>query len=582
MAPSRFSGAKHTPKDGSASRPEALPRARTLLAVLLFYALVAAAFTYPLVRVDRPLLPHADDSYFNVWRLAWVAHQLGRDPAALFDSNVFHPLRNTLAYSDAMLGLGVLATPAIRLGVHPVVVHNLLVLSAFTTAAFAGFLLCRTLVASTAAALVGGVIVGFAPYRFAHIGHLELLWTAPMPLALLVLHRARTHPRSWRQGLLLGAIVAAQAYCSLYYAVFLALFIALWTIVALLLERGDARGRLVRCVAVGGVAGLLLTAPYGYVYYTVHRELGGRDVHEIRTHSATPSDYVRVNAGNRLYRPDPAMASEERSLFPGITASLLALCALILARRRTTVLYAALTVLAFDLSLGTNGIGYPLVSAAAPLLSGLRAPARFATLVLVALSVLASIGLHAVVRDLAAVPRRLVAGTLAVLCLAEYLVGADRHARANPDAAGGPSMATGAQRQCRAAPAAAHTGHALGVRDALPIHVDLPLEPAGQRLQRLRATRLRGHARSPAVAPGRRCRRTAPRPRGGVRDRPRTLLRAGGIRRGGHRPDAVGGFRRATDPAGSGGSDVRVRAACAAERVSPARGHRRDPRGAGR
>ena len=420
MAPSRFSGAKHTPKDGSASPPEALPRARTLLAVLLFYALVAAAFTYPLVRFDRPLLPHADDSYFNVWRLAWVAHQLGRDPGALFDSNVFHPLRNTLAYSDAMLGLGVLAAPAIRLGLHPVVVHNLLVLLAFTTAAFAAFLLCRTLVASTAAALVGGLIVGFAPYRFAHIGHLELLWTAPMPLALLVLHRARTHPRSWRQGLLLGAIVAAQAYCSLYYAVFLALFIALWTLLALLLEQGDARGRLVRCVAAGGVAGLLLTAPYGYVYYTVHRELGGRDVHEIRTHSATPSDYVRVNAGNRLYRPDPATASEERSLFPGITASLLALCALIFARRRTTFLYAALTVLAFDLSLGTNGVGYPLVSAAAPLLSGLRAPARFATLVLVALAVLATIGLHAVVKDLAAVPRRLVAGTLAVLCLAEY------------------------------------------------------------------------------------------------------------------------------------------------------------------
>ena len=84
------------------------------------------------------------------------------------------------------------------------------------------FALARRLTGSDPAAFLAAIIFGLAPYRMAHIGHLELQWTMWMPLALLLLHRLVEKPTPWR-GVLLGAALAAQVFCSIYYGVFLAL-----------------------------------------------------------------------------------------------------------------------------------------------------------------------------------------------------------------------------------------------------------------------------------------------------------------------------------------------------------------------
>ena len=393
---------------------------RAIVYTALLFGVVACATTYPLVRLDHPQVPNADDSYFNTWRLAWVAHQLPRDPAAIFDANIFYPARLTLAYSDAMLALGIVAAPAIWLGVHPVIVHNLLMMASFAAAALGAFVLCFHLTKSTSAAIVGGLIFGFAPYRFAHIMHLELLWTAPMPLALFVLHRAIERDRPLRDGLLVGVLVALQAYCSLYYAAFLGLFIGLWTVVIGLMSENAARRRLVICVSIGAMTSLALTAPYGYVYYKARQEVGARDATEIQRYSAQPTDYIQPNPGNRMYRRPPAEAHEERSLFPGATASLLALLALIGRRSRVAVLYGVLLVLAFDLSLGLNGLLYPVASSAVPLLSSLRAPARFSSLFLVSLSVLAAVGLTWLSTRMPSWGRYAITTIVAAACMVEY------------------------------------------------------------------------------------------------------------------------------------------------------------------
>ena len=43
------------------------------------------------------------DPLMVTWVLAWVAHQLPRAPAHLFDANIFYPERNTLAFSETLL-----------------------------------------------------------------------------------------------------------------------------------------------------------------------------------------------------------------------------------------------------------------------------------------------------------------------------------------------------------------------------------------------------------------------------------------------------------------------------------------------
>ena len=43
------------------------------------------------------------DPLMVTWVLAWVAHQLPNAPAHIFDANIFYPERNTLAYSESLL-----------------------------------------------------------------------------------------------------------------------------------------------------------------------------------------------------------------------------------------------------------------------------------------------------------------------------------------------------------------------------------------------------------------------------------------------------------------------------------------------
>ena len=200
--------------------------------------------TWPLGRVTDVVIPASDDAHFSIWRLAWVAHQLPADPQHLFDANIFHPAKGTLALSDAMLLVGALGLPFFHAGVNPAIVHNYLMLAAIVSSMLCMFALARRLTGSDPAAWLAAIIFGLAPYRMAHIGHLELQWTMWMPLAMLLLHRLVEKPTLAR-GLALGLALAAQAFCSIYYGLFLACYLAAAWLVMVPFEK--AKGR----IAVG-------------------------------------------------------------------------------------------------------------------------------------------------------------------------------------------------------------------------------------------------------------------------------------------------------------------------------------------
>ncbi|MFL5331816.1 MAG: hypothetical protein ACJ8H8_01250, partial [Geminicoccaceae bacterium] len=229
--------------------------------VLACLALAAAALvlTWPLGNPWSRLVPDMDDAFFNIWRLAWIAHQLVRAPSALFDANIFYPATHTLAYSDALLLVGLAGAPFLWAGVPPAVVQNGLVLAAIVTSAWAMYALARRLTGDRAAATAAGLMFGLAPYRFAHIAHLELQWMAWMPLAMLALHALVARPRV-AAGLALGGCLAGQLLCSLYYGVFLTLFIGVaW--IALVVAEG-VRPRLAFATATAALALALVALPY--------------------------------------------------------------------------------------------------------------------------------------------------------------------------------------------------------------------------------------------------------------------------------------------------------------------------------
>src|SRR5215211_4621403 len=128
-----------------------------LIAVLAIFTAIAAAMTWPqALSLSSRATPH-QDVYFNMWRLRWFAHAIGT-PSPVFDGNIFHPERRTLAYSDAMPVEGLVAAPLLWAGVKPVLVHNLLLLGAIAASALAMYALARHLTGSRGAGVIAGIV----------------------------------------------------------------------------------------------------------------------------------------------------------------------------------------------------------------------------------------------------------------------------------------------------------------------------------------------------------------------------------------------------------------------------------------
>ena len=392
---------------------------RTLLRVVVLGAAAVTltiVMTWPLGRTTA--VPTSDDAFFSIWRLAWIAHQLPNDPWHLFDANIFHPATGTLAYSDAMLLVGVMAAPMFWGGLDPGTIHNVLLIAAMASSALAAFALAHRLTGSRHAACLAALIFGFAPYRFAHIGHLELQWAVWIPLSMLLLHRFVENP-TWRRGIAIGACVAAQMLCSIYYGVFLSLFLMLAWLA--LTATSPQPKRILVISPVIALPLLIGAALYAGPYSKARADHGPRNLAEQRTYSAVLGDFARVPPENVLRgrRGDGSAAADERSLYPGAAALSLAIVALIPPVSGPAWLYGVLGLVSIDATLGVNGVLFPMLQDAVPVIRSLRSPARFAILVLLSVSVLAAIGADRIFRRWSS-RGNAVCGALAALCLVEY------------------------------------------------------------------------------------------------------------------------------------------------------------------
>ncbi len=385
--------------------------------IILAFLCLTITMIWPLAAPGPVSVPTSDDSYFSIWRLAWIAHQIVRNPAELFNANVFYPATDTLAYSDAMLLVGIVAAPFFWIGLEPAVIHNGLLTAAFASSMWTAYLLAFRLTHDRWAACLAAIIFGFAPFRFAHIGHLELQWVMWMPLSLLILHSLFDSPKA-SAAIALGVTVAAQTLSSIYYGVFLTTYLLVaWCGLAISYPH---RRRVARVSLLAIVPLLVVIAVYGPPYARSRAAYGPRSGMEIAQFSAVASDFLRVPPENRLRGVrDGSPAADERSLFPGGIAILLALAALWPPVSKTTWLYFCLAVFSIDACLGSNGFFFPWLQYFIPPVTSLRSPARFGILLVLSLSVLAALTMSRVNRRFAgrAWPATMIC---ALLCLGEY------------------------------------------------------------------------------------------------------------------------------------------------------------------
>ena len=367
------------------------PHTRHFLVAAIVFTLASLVFTYPLVtslsqanRLDSP------DALLNSWIVSWNLEQLRNDPLHLFDANIFFPEKGALAYSENLLTASLLVAPVALVSDNPILLMNAALLAAFILSGLATFLLAYELTRDPLAAILAGILFAFAPYRFAHLPHLQLQLAFGIPLSLvfvrwLVAGRAR----GWA---VLGFALTTVATfgSSVYYTVYVASVVPIVALTELYWAPKQTRRRAVGRLVLGSALAAVLVLPLVVPYLAKLQSGRVRSLQAAAEFSAGLPEYLSSFSWLHGFLP-----KANEPLFPGFVALALAATALLtVARERERRwCWVATGLLGVALSLGPAlGLFTFLHNVAAPY-RALRVPSRAGILFLLAVALLAAIGL---------------------------------------------------------------------------------------------------------------------------------------------------------------------------------------------
>ncbi len=382
---------------------------RELLWVAAGGLALALLTTWPLVlHMSSRISPDLGDPVRTSWQIAWVGHAMLHSPGSLFDSNAFYPHPLSLAFSDSLLGYG----PAAFFGsgtVAALVRYNLLYLFAWSLSFIGAYLLARELGVGRWGGAAAGIAFAYAPYRVTEAGHLHVISSGGIPLALFLLLRG--YRRSQRGMVIAGWLVSAWQI-SLGFTLglqFSYLLAALAVLAALYWWRAGRPALPRRLVAVTLIGMALVGAVTVYEarpYLKVANEYptAKRTIREVKTYSSGPAAFLAASTENRVWASatsfarDDVHSKNESVLFPGLTIFILALIGLstgLYTRRLRWGLAAGVVICGvLALGMGLTGAGYPyrLMYDYAPGWDGVRVPGRVFTMATLFLALLAGAG----------------------------------------------------------------------------------------------------------------------------------------------------------------------------------------------
>lgn len=368
------------------------------LAALLYTALTCA-LAYPLSAHLTDRVPSAaPDTELFLWTLAWDAHALAHPMGPLFDANIYHPARHTLAYSENLIGDAIFVAPVIWLTGSPVLAMNLLVLGSAVLCGVGTMLLARRVGVGAGGALLAGLIFALSPPRFLRLDQVHLATIQWIPFGLASLHAFLDGGRR-RDAWLVAAFFTLQALSSGHGAVFFALAMLVIFGCDALRGRVGAFGEWLRAL---GIPGALLLAPTLLMveqYLAVQKETGlkrGLEVWSVPWASFVASP-AHVPAFVFSLVPGWRLADlDGPTLFPGILPIALAVYALWRKTHARMLPYVVLTLVSLWLSVGRPIGIWPLVYWL-PGLTFIRAPSRFMLLAILGIAVLAGWGFERLV-----------------------------------------------------------------------------------------------------------------------------------------------------------------------------------------
>jgi hypothetical protein len=421
---------------------------REIALVALAGVLLAVLTTWPLIlHMPSRIAPDLGDPIRTAWEIAWVGHAMLHNPLHLFDANTFYPHPLSLAFSDSLLGYG----PAAFFGsgtVAALVRYNLLFLFAWSLCFFGAYLLARELGLGRLGGAAAGIAFAYAPYRVTEAGHLHVISSGGLPLALFLL--VRGYRRSSARLVFAGWLVSAWQvslgftlglqYCYLLAILGLLVLFYWWRgrlqpgprwrsgstgtaaedAPATQAQANTGRGPLIPRpllavtiigVTLIGVVGIYQARPYLKIssdYPTAKRTLK-----EVKNYSSGPAALLSASSENRVWGTATSgmrakvHSKNEDVFFPGGLILVLALIGLAgvggCVYTRNLRLGLALGVVSCSvlaMGLGLTGAGYPyrLLFNYAPGWNGVRVPGRVFTLGTLFYALLAAAGAQQLVR----------------------------------------------------------------------------------------------------------------------------------------------------------------------------------------
>jgi hypothetical protein len=391
---------------------------RELVLLATGACLLSVVMHWPLVlHLGTDVPKDLGDPLVQAWQVAWDGHALVHQPLDFFRANQFWPLDDTLAFSDALIGYA----PAGLIGSGPeaaIARYDVLFLFAYALAFAGAYLLARELGLGPGASAVAGAAFAFAPFRLEQDGHLHIVSSGAIPLALALGLRGYRLRRAWP--VVAGFCVAAwQLAIGFSLGLPLAYLLAVLGLVAAVAWWRRGRPALPRRLVVATLAGMLVFAVTAAVLSRPYARVQDEHPNIVRTpqtienFSGQPQAFLVAPDENTVWAGATAgpraelLNVPEKTLFPGLVTLALAIAGLAtpVFSRGVRIGLAAGVVAVSVLALGfrvEDGLLWPyrIAYEVLPGVEGIRVPGRLVTFSSLGLALLAGAGAEAARRAL--------------------------------------------------------------------------------------------------------------------------------------------------------------------------------------
>ena len=269
--------------------------------VCFLYVLLTLLFIYPVY------LHYADTTYTfgdpidMIWHSVWAYDHILKEPANLFDGNMFYPAKYSFIFTDHMIGTFIIFAPAYFLTKNPVLSHNILMFFLTILSGISMYFLVYYWIRRRSASFFSGFVFAFSPVILYFHPNLPVCWA---PLGLIFLHRFLEKGKLF-DVIIFSLIFSIIALSSLYFGY----FITITTLVYLIgyyFKVNKVYSRLFFIKSLLGIIIIMvLVLPFRLPYLKLKEEYGfKRKLGEMVQYSGDPIGSY-LSCQTRLYNFDP-------------------------------------------------------------------------------------------------------------------------------------------------------------------------------------------------------------------------------------------------------------------------------------